>query len=413
MVLQQESVSVELVRRAIEVLLCSFQASLAQFDRLSSITPSREEVKDFLRISSEDVLAKIFPEVDQVRNDLNSALDALINSVTRASTAFTNVIKSILEASLRELAESPRLELPEQEIKEYVLDELVEVPLTVARVFSRLIGSVQRSRSFSSALAAAMRLSENISMSHTVSIKSGEEFILKVWGELADRGFGLEPCALEKIDRVSDLFKDLGRVLDRGEYVVEIRDLIAGMDERGLSMKSYESLSQLLLSGFIELKECEGALCMYLKEHLLALHSLKQRHSLDLTNEVVRKYIDVVFVNSAFLEYEVYSALIRLGVPALPRLHILTREDPQEPPCEVDVVAALRDGLWVVEVTTRRLLDKNKLYKLEVARQVLNARRVMIVCDRPEEVERFVHDNGFEDYECYSFSEWASGRMLK
>jgi len=105
--LQQESVSVELVRRAIEVLLCSFQASLAQFDRLSSITPSREEVKDFLRISSEDVLAKIFPEVDQVRNDLNSALDALINSVTRASTAFTNVIKSILEASLRELAELP------------------------------------------------------------------------------------------------------------------------------------------------------------------------------------------------------------------------------------------------------------------------------------------------------------------
>jgi len=245
-----------------------------------------------------------------------------------------------------------------------------------------------------------MELSKVVREGLKVSVKDGDEVILMAWSELADRGVGLECSMLEKIDQVSDLLVRLGQRLK--DNVARVRDLIAEQRRNDLSNFAWNLIEGL--GGDAE-REVLEKLCSYVVKHLLALNSPRRRFKRDLGNDDVERYVETVFVNRAFAEYEVYSALLRLGAPALPRLQLWRG---RELVCEVDVVAAPRRGeLWVVEVTTRRELE-DKLESLMTAIELLRAKRAIVVSSKPEEVRRQLS----EYFECYSFSEWASGRML-
>lgn len=122
----------------------------------------------------------------------------------------------------------------------------------------------------------------------------------------------------------------------------------------------------------------------------------------------MRKYLEEVFCKRSFLEYETYSYLISNHVPALPRLRI--RLDlPDMYSCvgvsgegEIDVLAAAKDQLHVIEVTTERYGEelKYKLEKLERIRTVLNAGE-SILLSTEENCVRL--DTSSHNVECISF----------
>jgi len=99
----------------------------------------------------------------------------------------------------------------------------------------------------------------------------------------------------------------------------------------------------------------------YIVEHLKELG--RHPEAIEYVDNV-RKYVEKVFLERGFLEYEVYAALLNHGIPALPRLRLhcpyeRLEEDPvegvglQDPTVrEIDIVAVVKGDLWLVEVTS-------------------------------------------------------------
>ena len=107
----------------------------------------------------------------------------------------------------------------------------------------------------------------------------------------------------------------------------------------------------------------------YLVKAFLMLGKLQR-----LSNEDVKKYCELMLTERRFLEYEVYHALLTLGVPAVPNV-IVNK-------LQIDVLAVYNSVFWFFEVTTRTSLNDltgkiNDL--LEIARLLQNA-RVIFVC---------------------------------
>jgi len=146
-------------------------------------------------------------------------------------------------------------------------------------------------------------------------------------------------------------------------------------------------LCQIIYNAMFSLKD-EGLkklLCGYVVNHLCALSEHLIRLSGDIRNEDVEAYLNKVFIQRAFLEYEVYSALIQQSVAAIPRLHLLIYDSEfktKKFDREVDVVATADDEVRLIEVTS--LKDEKeieeKVKKYEELRYEIDADKVVFVC---------------------------------
>jgi hypothetical protein len=121
-----------------------------------------------------------------------------------------------------------------------------------------------------------------------------------------------------------------------------------------------------------------------------------------------------VFVNRSFLEYEVYSALVRQGIAAIPQLHFSIRDaqletSPYE--AEVDVVATTNAKLCLLEVTTLGD-EKNieeKINKYEELKNFIEADKVIFVISQA--MHESVKDvfSSHPEFSCMEFNELYSG----
>jgi len=107
----------------------------------------------------------------------------------------------------------------------------------------------------------------------------------------------------------------------------------------------------------------------------------------------------------SFAEFEVDSAFIRLGIPAILGLKVPYKDEKGQPKYEVDILAAPGNELWIIGVKTGKLLEKEKLENLNKVKQILDADRVVLVADELEETKKLVDEAGYENFTCFSFSD--------
>ncbi|MEZ0346183.1 MAG: hypothetical protein ABWK01_06505 [Infirmifilum sp.] len=144
-----------------------------------------------------------------------------------------------------------------------------------------------------------------------------------------------------------------------------------------LNKRKRGSLERLILSNLGHVNQPSVIkLSWYFTEMLLAFHRVISGLEVEKPAWLLERYVNTVLEGCGFLEYEIYSLLVRQGFPALPKVifelppSIFDEEAATAPPGEenlseagyssssvveeIDVVVALPSSqLAVVEVTTR------------------------------------------------------------
>jgi Holliday junction resolvase-like predicted endonuclease len=221
----------------------------------------------------------------------------------------------------------------------------------------------------------------------SVKIKAVEPLeVHRVWSILAEEGVGLV-CQLlcelgmcGHIDTVVGLVEDsCRRMLSEGgdKVVLELQTRAVSGDIASRRSRISEVVSKFVKSAAESTNlpvEIRSAVIKYYVDPVEAFGRLPKESA---TAEVLRKYINVALCTRSFLEYEVYSHLISVGIPAVPRLRV---DYGKEGSKEIDLIAAIGDRIYVVEVTTERDLNlEEELRSLCDVSQILNADGVLLI----------------------------------
>jgi len=249
------------------------------------------------------------------------------------------------------------------------------------------------------------------SFERSVKIKVAEPLeVHRVWSILAEEGVGLvcqllcELSMCGHIDTVVGLVEDsCRRMLDEGgdKVVLELQTRAVSGDIASKRSRISEVVSTFVKSAAETTNlpaEIRSAVIKYYVDHVETFGRLPKESA---TAEALRKYINVVLCTRSFLEYEVYSRLISMGIPAVPRLRV---DYGKEGSKEIDLVAAIGDCIYVVEVTTERVLNlEEELRSLCNVSQILNADGVLLISTK-ENCEKAA-DLRYCNVKCLSFEE--------
>jgi hypothetical protein len=349
------------------------------------------------------VINEVVSEVDEYRRRVVDALLKMLHELHKEGEEASSVIEAYGEGAVRPFYR--------------ILRAMTSMYMDMADVLS--------SEGFMAAFLTVSALSKKLSQSSMeeskvrVEVRDGKpSAIHSTWSRLAERGVCLicRP-AYTGLD-VEEICKTLGftgeRLSEAGRRET-VRDSIAAYLNSGEASKLSGIIYDALSSNLKD-KELEKLLCKYITDHLCTLGEQLDRLTGDIGNEDVKTYINVVFKDRAFLEYEVYSALMRQGIAAIPRLYLLSY-DPEykkRTSLEVDVVAATNSEVWLIEVTSRKKDEgkiKDKVQDYGRMKDEMGADKVVFVGGplMRKLIEGAINLRPFEGFYYVEFSELYSG----
>ncbi|UNQ73762.1 hypothetical protein [Infirmifilum sp. NZ] len=394
--MNQETISTEIANKILNSLHKYSVNILRREDIISATTFELCEIKNFSEAECEYILEALFPkEVNDIKKSMKNTCNELIELFKNATRTLILFIENSFE-------EATQTSYPQPELtQELCLHFPTKASSKIADFHQKIVEIVNRRQTFLSGVALLLQLNQRNPDECKIEVESGDIPIIRVWSKLADVGFGLAPPVLEKISQISKLYSKLGQKLVI--HSKEISNFLGGCEVSKLSSLVYDQLSQS--NDLADLKEYIKYLVDYVVQHLRRLNEERRPLPKD-----IEDYINKVFVNRGFAEFEVYSAFIRLGIPAIPRLKVPYKDEKKGTKYEVDVLAAPRNELWVVEVKTGESLEEEELENLNIVKQILNANRVVLVVDKPKEAEELVNKIGYkESMHCLSFSDLIAG----
>jgi hypothetical protein len=232
----------------------------------------------------------------------------------------------------------------------------------------------------------------------------------RVWSILAEEGVGLvcqllcEPGMCGQIDTVVRLVEgSCRRMLDEGgdKVILELQTYAVSRDKAARRSRISEVISKFVKSAAEPAnppEEVRSAVIKYYVDHVEAFGNLPKESA---TAEALRKYIDVALCTRSFLEYEVYSRLVSMSIPAVPRLRVDYGEERSK---EIDLLIAIGDYVYVAEVTTERSRDLGKeVESLCDTSQILDADGVLLISTN--ENCKKVAEPRYCNVKCLSFEE--------
>ena len=340
------------------------------------------------------IVGGIFPEETR---KLREELERACSKVKGGS----ETLKDSYKACLRKVLKYIRRGIPQPSEVEKTFKETVKCDLSLpladasGALFEALIetASIFSRRSFEAAWLTAEALERNFQSSViTFELHDRDRrCIHPVWSFLADKGRRLivELRSLnygKEMNTVIDALSSAGESLK--DEVKVLHDLITEAEKKRKAL--VEVISKKLREDLE--KHLKYMLANYVTDHLLALHGVLRKFGRELRNDDLEYYLDVVFKDGCFLEYEVYAVLLELCVPAIPRVQLTylpgneeeRRARAKKEVTELDVVAAPRGELWLIEVTKSTGEDKLRedMEKLEWLMGELGAGRALIICTR-------------------------------
>jgi hypothetical protein len=345
--------------------------------------------KEVLPRLHRNVLGPIFP--DDMRR-VEEAVWRIVNEVVSEVSEYKRRVIGALLRMLNEVQEGNKGSSIFEAYSESSVQPFYRTLKALARMQAEMADAFSNS-SFLAAFLVASTLERKIPLSNTgepkiiIKVKDEEVPIISTWSSLVKK----RACLLctptltdSSVEELCRALESMGKELSKREVIMDIRDDMATYIR---SREVPSRLSRITYNAMFSLKD-EGLkklLCGYVINHLCALSEHLIRLSSDIRNEDVEAYLNKVFIQRAFLEYEVYSALIQQSVAAIPRLHLLiydsefkTKKFDQE----VDVVATADDEVWLIEVTSRKDEKEieEKVEKYEKLRYEIDADKVVFVC---------------------------------
>jgi len=387
--LNREAVSIKIAKKALDILHELFADSIRGYTD-TALALSEEE--NFLKITCGGVLKYLFPEeVNFIRREIEITYRHLINLTEKARRTFALAIVANFErlTKISYIYAGERIPGLAHSVFTGISKEITDFHQKIIKIGSRR-------QTFLSSVALLIELSNRTPGKCRILVEGSDAPIIRVWSKLADRNFGLAPSLLERISQISDLYSDLGQRLKTCSK--DISNFLSEGNRKALSSIIDQLLSQS--NKLADLGDCTKQLTQYVNKHLQALLELRQ-----LAPKEIENYIEKVFVNRGFAEFEVYSTFIRLGIPAIPRLKVPYEDEKGQTRYEVDVLAAPGNELWIIEVKTGKSLEKEKLENLNKVKQILDADRVVLIVDELEEAKKVVDEAGYENFTCFSFSD--------
>lgn len=357
-----------------------------------------------VNIPLQDMIGGIFPkETIHLTEILRELCNIIKTQIEELKNNYKVCIKNISMSTRKSILipSETIYEVPNRELFSYSLSQplekavsaLLSVLVEVSGIFSR--------KSFEAAFLTAEVLENKLQQAENVNIAEwgirdmDKRCIHPTWSLLADKG-----CSLltkirnhlndETITTVINALVNVGSSLKN--QVKELQNLIFSGSKKELANVIFRELE--LLENFNKY-----ILTDYIIEHLQtlrdALIEFFKFSGKPPLPEDLEHYLKIVFEDGCFLEYEVYAALLEHGIPAIPRVPLTyTRvvqseekeygEKIEEIITDIDVIAALGDNLWLIEVTKSE--RQNKLEKdvneLELLAGRLGAEGALMVCTR-------------------------------
>lgn len=312
------------------------------FENLQKRDESSEDIKGADKwLEEEKILREIpenfFPkETEKLFELIRDTEDDLQKYRNLTSIAFDNFISEVAGIETKET----------EDILEHFAEPYYKAIETI-RKFQDNLTKLFIIRPFASAVCVSTYLMD-------LKQRGGEEYnitftfneLLKVWTKVAEyiyaESYGLK---ISDLFRFSNKLSSMGRFLLRRK-IEELRDSIAKGDRSRLSviLRQRRSITKLKLGAII---------VGYLTDHFLSLKNLKDG---DLGNRDVRDYIKKLLVDRGILEYEIYSFLVRSGIPVIPNVNINIRfKNEEQKNFEIDILAVNleKEKLLGIEVTSR------------------------------------------------------------
>ena len=339
------------------------------------------------------IMAYLFPnEMQRTENAVRRVLD----EVEKEVSTYKRYVIDMLVRMFREVIEGKKEDLVAQTFHVPLhpffntLESMSRMLLEIADVFS--------SKSYTAAFVTVSALESRLqpdregNSSVEVEVKKEASQIYSVWSRLAEEGICLigKPALMQlHIEKICETFQTLGENLSGEKTLIKIHDNMVLGNFPGLSEVIYKALPTSVEDGRLKAHICD----------YIVRHFDKLREEMWLSGmrpiEDIKIYLNEVFVKRSFLEYEVYSALLKQGIAAIPGLRFLM-PDPEymrREPYEVDVVATAEGELWLVEVTTSRSSDhiQRKADRYQKLKEATGADKVVFVgspetCDLSREV---------------------------
>ena len=317
-------------KECLRVILDYLEDALEPFlqDELPASTPSMK-----LPLRNE-ILVRVFrSEVEKIEDSAGE----VIREVRDWASSYRRHVVSTLLGVFREAQRTIRRTTPPspQAREEGPRDESAVQPyLRTLKAMTKMyveMAEVLSSRSFAAAFLVASVLDKKLlqdtgRLTTRVEVAQDEaDIIHSTWSELAERGVCLAhklELATLGVERICEALETAGKSLSEEVKLVKIHDNMLTYLRSGKSSE----LSELVYNALSPVVDgrVKGVLCEYVTEHLCALGNQFVRHSkrgdAGIKNEDIKNYIEKVLGERGFLEYEVYSALLKQGVAAIPRL---------------------------------------------------------------------------------------------
>jgi hypothetical protein len=188
--------------------------------------------------------------------------------------------------------------------------------------------------------------------------KGDSEIPCRLWTYLSDKGVCLlcKGSLARKVSEITQILTKMGELYKRDKRsYASLHDKIIKGNEGDIRSKLSEEFHGRLEKVENEVKlnislddDEKSWLIDYLVKAFLILGKLQR-----LSNEDVKKYCELMLTERRFLEYEVYHALLTLGIPAIPNVTVKIKNENVLVDSQVDVLAAYNGDFWFFEVTTR------------------------------------------------------------
>jgi len=365
-----------------------------------------------------DILKFIFPsEMKKIEDATRRVVQEVDEEIFKYKEYMVNALLKMLEEIQKRREEEGSAvsqAYSESAVQPFyrALEAMMRMHVEIADVFS--------SRSFMAAFLTLSLLDRKLQrlwedkISVKINREGGIPIIHSTWSRLAEKEICLickPKCAELDIEETCKALERVGRNISTKEDLLnKIHDGMVDYERGGRSKLSKITYNEL--NPVEQNKGVKELLCEYIIEHLCALREQKQPN--ELLIEDIKTYINKVFVNRSFLEYEVYSALVRQGIAAIPQLHFSIRDaqletSPYE--AEVDVVATTNAKLCLLEVTTLGD-EKNieeKIKKYEWLKNFIEADKVIFVISQAMKSVKDVFSSHQPEFSCMEFNELYSG----
>jgi hypothetical protein len=395
-------------------------------DKGQEMKPPSIIEREVMRLHRE-ITKLIFPhEVEKMEN----AVRKVLQEVAKEISEYKERVISMLLRMLDEIQERGEEGLTSKAYSENIFIQPFFKTLEAMTLMHMEIASIFSSKSFMSAFLTISALDSKLRSRSDVNVEVEREEAFKIhstWGKLAEKGICLT-CRPEfmKFDaeEVRETLKKVGEMLSEAEKLNRMHEGMADyLEGKGASRLSHVAYNTL--SSVVHDKEIKNLLSEYITNHLCALGEQlmkqAQQPSRIVKIEDIASYVNKVFVNGGFLEYEVYSALVRQGIAAVPRLRFSILEllsdnkgfyTQKRESYEVDVAATADSELWLIEVTT--LKDEkdisNKVSRYKKLKNEIGADKVIFVGSPStcELVEEAFMQSPPEDLFCVQFGKLYS-----